>query len=244
MSAWLDAAGRFFNPEPKLSVVPLLQGQSCIVIDDVLANPQGLVAWAQEQTFEPPSGYPYPGLVLDAPVPMAERMTDHFNQHVRRHVGARRTLDLTLRLSLVTVPPAQLEPRQWQCHRDRVAGEGSPILFAASVLYLFHDAALGGTSFYVPRQSSAATDQMLADSQMLDAHTFSTRYGVAQGYMMGTNTYFERIAQVPAAWNRAIYYDGGLFHSADIDRPDLLSADAAKGRLTLNGFFTCTRTAS
>ena len=58
------------------------------------------------------------------------------------------------------------------------------------------------------------------------------------------NAYFERIASVPAAWNRLIVYDGGLFHSADVDRPELLSADPARGRLTLNGFFSCRRNAS
>jgi hypothetical protein len=46
-----------------------------------------------------------------------------------------------------------------------------------------------------------------------------------------------------AAWNRMIFYDGGLFHSADISQPSLNSADPRTGRLTLNGFFTCRRNA-
>jgi hypothetical protein len=61
--------------------------------------------------------------------------------------------------------------------------------------------------------------------------------------MAGSNAYFERIAQVPATWNRAIFYDGGLFHSADVDQPVLLSSDPLRGRLTLNSFFTCSRKA-
>jgi hypothetical protein len=52
------------------------------------------------------------------------------------------------------------------------------------------------------------------------------------------------VARVPAAWNRAIFYDATLFHSADVDQPELMSAEARRGRLTLNGFFTCTRKAS
>ena len=35
-----------------------------------------------------------------------------FAQHVRGGLGARRTLDLIVRLSMVTTPPALLEPPQ------------------------------------------------------------------------------------------------------------------------------------
>ena len=35
---------------------------------------------------------------------------------------------------------------------------------AASVLYLFDDPELGGTSFYTPRQSPEATDRIIIDS--------------------------------------------------------------------------------
>ena len=123
-----------------------------------------------------------------------------------------------------------------------ISGYGT-VLFAASVLYLFRDPALGGTSFYVPRQSAAQTDRLVADSLTLDASEFSTRYGLQPGYMDGNNAYFERIAQVPAAWNRAIFYDGGLFHSADLQLPASLDPDPMRGRLTLNGFFHCKRNA-
>lgn len=243
MTAWWDGMGPFFNPDPTISVLPLAGDQCCVVIDDALTDPQALVTWAAGQTFEAPAGYPYPGLVLDAPMALRMRCADYFALHVRGRLRARRTLDATARLSMVTQPPAELEPRQWQCHRDRVVDDPRAYLFAASVLYLFRDPALGGTSFYVPRQSAAETDRLLADSQLLDAKEFSARYGLAPGYMAGSNAYFERIAQVPAAWNRVVYYDGGIFHSADVGRPDCLGADPTRGRLTLNSFFTCRRNA-
>jgi hypothetical protein len=239
MAAWLDENGRLFNPNPVLSVVPLAAGQNCYVLDDVLARPDALAAWAAHQAFADPVGYPYPGQVLTAPNTLAQRVSDHFALHVRSLLGARRTLDLTVRLSMVTLPPQALDPRQWQCHRDRVTSEPGRILFAASVLYLFREPAMGGTSFYMPRQSAQATDQMLEDSQLLSAAEFGDRYGLHAGYMAGGNAWFDRIAQVPAAWNRAIFYDGGLFHSADVEQPDLLSSDPLRGRLTLNSFFTC-----
>jgi hypothetical protein len=213
------------------------------VVDDALTRPEGVIEWAAERTFELPRGYSYPGLILEAPETLSQRVADQFRQHARRQLGARRTLESFVRLSLATLPPTLLEPVQWQCHRDRLAAEPDRVIYAAMVLYLFRNPALGGTSFYMPRQPGSEVDRMIADSQTLGADEFGARYGLQAGYMVRSNAYFERMAQVPAAWNRMIFYDGGLFHSADIDEPTLLSADPRAGRLTLNGFFACSRNA-
>lgn len=243
MDSWPSAGTSLFNPAPTIHSIPLGQGAYCHVIDGALVDPEGLVRWAQTQVFRPARGYPYPGLVAEAPAAVVPRMTDYFAQHLRKPLGARRLLDLNSRLSLVTAPPTQLDPCQWQCHRDRIAADPDQMLFAASVLYLFRDPALGGTSFYAPRQSAAETERLVQDSQDMDAAQFSARYGLQAGYMLGSNAYFELIASVPAAWNRMIFYDGGLFHSADITHLAPRCADPAQGRLTLNAFLTCRRNA-
>jgi hypothetical protein len=234
---WLDAAGRFFNPAARLSVVPTGSGGLCVVVDEALANPQGVRHWAAGQTYLAPVGYPYPGHVADVPGEMNARIADFFSRHVRAHLGVRRALNLSARLSVIDTPPGQLAPVQWLCHRDRLVEQGSDLLFAASVLYLFDDPGLGGTSFYAPRQSIAATEQLVADSQQLQAHDFGERYALQPAYMAGSNAYFERTAQVAAAWNRLIFYDGSAFHSADVDATRLWS-DPLRGRLTLNSFIT------
>ncbi len=239
---WDDGNGRFFNPAPRIATVPLPGGFEVVVIDDVLLDPEGLVAWACGQAFQPPAGFPYPGLVVGAPGGLAARFADFFAQHARTRLQARRTLSHDVRLSMVSTPPDQLDPRQWQCHRDRVSTDPA-IVYIASVLYLFRDPALGGTSFYVPRQSPGATDRIQYDSQTLDAAQFTARYGLKPGYMDGSNAYFDCVARVPAAWNRMILYDAGFFHSGDIGRPDLLTTAPATARLTLNGFFSCRRQA-
>jgi hypothetical protein len=118
------------------------------------------------------------------------------------------------------------------------------LTIAASVLYLFHDPALGGTSFYRPRRPGPVIDRLVADSLTLEASDFAARHGVQRGYMTDGNQHFERVATVPAAWNRLIFYDGEIFHSGDIAQPLLMSSDPARGRLTLNGFFTCRRVAT
>ncbi len=244
MSPALNTVHPRFNPQPRISLVQGHEGAVCVVLDDILLNPDALRQWACEQALAPPVGYPYPGLVAPAPPNLAALLEENFNLHVRRHLGVRRTLELLARVSVVSTPPAELRPVQWLCHRDRIAANPREVLFAASVLYLFDDPRLGGTSLYRPKRGAAETDRLLLDSQSLDAAAFSARYGLQPGYMTQDNDWFERTARVEAAWNRAVFYDGGIFHSADVHDPQRLSPDPRCGRLSINSFFTCRRNAT
>ncbi len=244
MDSWLNGVGRFFNPAARLSAVPVAPGELCIVVDEALANPEGLVDWASVQQFRPAEGFHYPGVVVDAPATVSTMIGDYFAERVRGRLGGRRTLSMTVRLSLVTLPPEQLRPTQWQCHRDRLGPTPDDLRFPAMVAYLFRDPGLGGTSFYRPLVSEEEIGRMIADASRMDGAEFGTRYGLEAGYQSGNNRYFERLAQIPAAWNRMLFYNGNLFHSGDIAAPARLSPDPRRGRLTLNGFFTCRPAAS
>jgi hypothetical protein len=239
MDSWVNGAGQFFNPTPRVSSLAVAPGEFCIVVDDALTNPEGLVGWAAMQQFRPAEGYPYPGVVVEAPARVSAMVGDYFAEHVRGRLGGRRTLSTTVRVSMVTLSPRELLPVQWQCHRDRLGSAPHDLRLAAMVAYLFRDSGLGGTSFYRSRLSEAETDRMINDAGHMSAAEFSARYGIEAGYLAGSNRYFERLAQVPAAWNRMLFYNGDLFHSGDITAPDRLSGDPRSGRLTLNGFFTC-----
>lgn len=231
--------GCFFNPAPQVRVIEVGPAQVCVVIDDALLDPDGLIDWVGAHHFERSTANAYPGLLMDSVETLEQSLDGYFRQHARLQLGARRTLSMYARFSLVTQSPQALQPGQWLCHRDRVAV--MPALCAASVLYLFGDSRLGGTSFYRPRGTPAQVERLLADAQRLDAATFSDRHGVLPGYMTASNEHFEQTGHVPAAWNRLIFYDGGQFHSAQIDHPELLSEDPRRGRLTFNGFFACRR---
>ncbi|MBH9575310.1 DUF6445 family protein [Inhella proteolytica] len=235
------ASGSFFNPQAQVRRVPIGDGQQALVIDDALAEPGALVNWVDDHVFEPAEDNAYPGQLMLAPPALTESLDGLFMQKVRSALGGRRTVERYARFSLVTQPPQALRPCQWLCHRDRVAADPGRVLFAASVLYLFPDPRLGGTRFFRPRCSAAELERLLADAQELDGPDFQARYGIAPGYMGEGNAYFECTAEVEAAWNRLVFYDGAVFHSAVIERPDLLSEDAGQGRLTLNGFYACTR---
>src|ERR1700688_3073989 len=178
MTAWLDSACRFFNPDPQLSVAQIDGERVCVVVDNALSSPEGLVDWAAAQAFEPAREYPYPGVVFEAPVDMTRRVADHFALYARGKLRARRTQSAAVRLSLVTVPPDQLYPVQWQCHRDLLAEKPERVIFAAMVLYLFHDPALGGTSFYRPLKGAEETARINSDSQTMSAAEFGARYGL------------------------------------------------------------------
>jgi hypothetical protein len=231
-----------FNPRATMRVVQFDDRHFCLVVDDALLNPDELVQFAADRYAEFNSvdfSY-YPGTYRMAPMQLAERHTEYFQLHARRRFDARRCVDTICRYSIVTLPPRALRPIQWLCHRDDV-GLNAKLSMQASVLYLFRDPELGGTGFYVPTRSAADTGALFADARSASPADFANKYGLAPGYMHESNDWFLRIGAIAAHWNRLIIYDGGMFHSSDIAAPDRLSVDPRKGRLTVNGFFTCRR---
>jgi hypothetical protein len=229
-----------FNPAPKLGRLSF-DGGSCIVVDDALQEPEVLRDFAVEHRarFAQAPFNAYPGRELGLSGPIENALGEFFDRHIRALLGGRRRTRMNCRLAMTTTPPDQLQPRQCIPHRDS-AWIQPQHLACASVLYLFEEPALGGTSFYRPRQDAQATARLVHDSSTLDATAFSAKYGIGAAYPSGTTRYFEQLASVPARWNRMIFYDGRLFHSGDIGDARALDADPRRGRLTLNGFYTCT----
>lgn len=231
-----------FNPQPRIEAIAVTPQQTCWVVDDALLEPARMVefAVAHRERFEDTSHNAYPGPELRLPEAMVQPLAQFFSQHLRQRFGLRRVQRATARLSLTTRPPALLQPRQSICHVDRMEMQpGQRIV--ASILYLFDDEALGGTSFYMPRRPMDELAVLLRESATMTAQAFEARHGIAPGYMVDSNDWFHRAATVPARYNRLIVYSGTMFHSGDIRRPDLLRGDPRTGRLSLNGFFVCTR---
>lgn len=234
-----------FNPTPRIERVPIENGQLCYVIDDALRDPERLVRFASEQRseFHIVDYNAYPGLLLPTPGEISDKLNAFFVDHLRGLFDARRVIRMHSRLAMVTLPPEQLRPYQRICHSDAMSPDPQQSL-QASVLYLFRDESLGGTSFYAPKLGAHETHQLFSDAANLPNAQFAQRYDIAPGYMCESNPYFERVATVPPKWNRLIFYDGGLLHSGDIRAPDKMSPDPRVGRLTLNGFFTSRRRAA
>jgi hypothetical protein len=229
-----------FNPNPEIQRWPILPGQHGVVIDDALLEPARWVERAarEQAAFAMLGHNAYPGVELRLPDAASARLDEVFARHAREILGMRRTLRHYSRLALVTQPAATLAPSQSICHRDRMSDDPQERV-AASVLYLFHDATLGGTNFFRPRRSPAETARLVHDSGAMTPDGFFARYGIAAGYLTESNDFFDKVQTIPARWNRLIFYDGHLFHGGDITAPDRLSADPQAGRLTMNGFFIC-----
>jgi hypothetical protein len=230
------------NPHASVEILRLQDSRVCLIIDEMLLEPDSLVQFAASQVnaFRAVDFNFYPGIFLDPPQQFTALLADTFNTRARRHFDARRLLQMHCRLSLVTKQPQELSPTQCLCHRDR------PMLDArhsiqACILYLFRDAALGGTAFYKPARSEQETQQLFADAQHLPSAQFFSKYAMMPRYLAESNSWFERVGSVPARWNRCIFFDSFGFHSGDIPRPEKLSADPLTGRLTANGFFTSRR---
>jgi hypothetical protein len=230
------------NPNATIEVVRFDEQHFCLVIDDALLEPEQQLQYAatHQPEFRPVDFNAYPGIYLPAPAALIRELRDLFLSRARRHFNARRSVAVHCRFSMVTLAPRALRPLQWLCHRDDVRLPAH-LGMQASVLYLFRNPRLGGTSFYAPARPAAEIDALLADARRLAPDAFTHKYGIDCGYMQKTNDYFHLLGNIPGQWNRLIFYDGGMLHSGDISAPELLSADPLVGRLTLNGFFTSTR---
>jgi hypothetical protein len=228
-----------FNPRPAVEVVALGAHARCVVVDDALLEPEALreLAVARRADFRQAPFNAYPGIEWPAPAAIEAALGDFFRRHVQPHLGLRRLERMNARLAMVTLAPAQLQPRQWIPHRDSAWIDPAHAI-AASVLYLFADAALGGTAFFASRHPEPHIARLVHDSGVLDADAFAAKYPVARGYPQRSDAFFARLGAVGARWNRMVFYDGRLFHSGDIPHPERLSDDPRRGRLTLNGFFS------
>lgn len=227
-----------FHPSPTITHVPISGSDICVVVDGLLAEPEQMVAYAEAQleSFRDDANNFYPGPELQLGEAFSQQLEQFFALHVRRALHGRRTLGATARLSLATRRPDQLKPLQRICHRD-VTGLPPDEGAVAMVAYLFHDARMGGTSFYMPRRSPEEIAAVLNEGRMMDNRSFSRLIRTEPSYMVESNHFFEKVCEVPAAWNRAVFYSATVFHSGQIGAPELLQPDPRRGRLTMNGFF-------
>lgn len=230
-----------FNPAPVVQRITLGDAAVCM-IDDALQEPARWVELARQHagSFVEAAGNAYPGIELPMPDSIVAQCMAFFDQHLRDGFGMRRTLHGHAKLALATHSEDRLQPFQVIPHVDSQCVEAEQAAMA-SVLYLFKDEALGGTSFYRPRIDAARLAGLFKDASRLDAESFCALHGLPRAYPTAGNDWFEHVLTVPPRWNRLIVYPGTVFHSSHVPDPSKLQADPSIGRLTLNGFFTCKR---
>ncbi len=226
------------NPHPRVHVVPIHGDNVCVVVDDFLAEPEAMVAYAaaQRSRFADATGNYFPGPELPLDNVSLHNLTQAYLEYARTPLKARRVHEIIGRLSLVTRRPEQLSPGQRMPHRDAF-NLALDIGRSAMVLYLFHDARLGGTSFFRATRSEDEISAVLREARLMDTANVTRLLDSKATYATASTKYFEKTLTVEPQWNRAIFYSGTLFHSGAITAPELLTDDPATGRLTINAFF-------
>ena len=229
------------NPNADISVQHIADDDYCVVVDDFLLHAEQLVQFAVDNAsaFEP-QAIGYPGLLYD----VDRSAMDDIHRFIRSRMS--RQFDFfkgdvraSTYLSMATRQPDELAPLQRLPHSDpRVSLERNNY---AALVYLFHDAELGGTGFYrwtqrelIERATAMEMETAGSAAGFLEEHL--EMYRQPPQYMTGSNEAAELLLEVPARYNRLLFYSGDVPHSAHIPHPELLSADFAKGRLTLNCF--------
>jgi Family of unknown function (DUF6445) len=204
-----------------------------VTIDNLLTAPERVISDAFLQDFAKISPQ-YPGVraALDPAVCAAwlVQLSPLLDQWFGPYG---RAWEMQAWYSLVTTPPAALEPIQRLPHVD-----GTDPTQVAMMLYL-HQTGHGGTAFF--RHIATGLEALTAAdfphyAAALNADVVRTGLPPA-AYTTDGAPHFERTHVVPGHFNSAVFYRGNILHSGVIDNAAPLSADPRTGRLTINAFF-------
>lgn len=204
-----------------------------LVIDNLVANPEGLVRLAQRETFTEQSHY-YPGIRAEAPMAYRQLVADTLKETIAGHFNlAGNRLQFSLcHYSLVTTPPERLLVPQRIPHVDSLGGSG-----LASIHYLFRRD-LGGTAFYRHRKTGFEyIDEARNAAYLVSLREENLRPETAgPGYINGDTPLFEQIEMQEGVFNRMLVYRRNSLHSGCIGRHFIPDPDPATGRLSINSF--------
>ena len=229
------------SANPDVQIRPIADGLYCVIIDDFLKEPESVIEFACSNAANfRLQEFGYPGVLLNVPRGAMTRVQNFLKHQMSRQFsflkGGIRT---TTFLSMTTRQPDELAPLQRLCHTDP-RNEPERRNFAALV-YLFRNEDLGGTGFYrwkeqalIEEATALELEKPGGSLEFLQQHV--DLYREKPRYMTGSNDIAELLLEVPARFNRFVFYSGDFPHSAHIQQPELLSTDFAKGRLTLNCF--------
>lgn len=229
------------NASAEVQVRQIDDQHHCVIVDDFLKHPESLVEFAcnNADAFELQE-IGYPGVLFDVD-PNAMGDVRHFlkSKMSSEFEFFKSDIRTSTYLSMATRQPEELAPLQRLCHSD--PRERPERRNYAGLVYLFRNESLGGTGFYrwkeqrlIEEATALEIDNPGSSLDFLRQHF--KMYREEPQYMAGSNEIAELLLDVPARFNRFVFYSGDLPHSAHIPRPELLSTDFAEGRLTLNCF--------
>ncbi|GGY62395.1 hypothetical protein GCM10011613_02350 [Cellvibrio zantedeschiae] len=213
--------------------------QKIIIIDDILKQPNNLIAFAAANNFSPYAGHGtgkgYPGLRLTPPSDYSNTIVDFIKPLIRSEFAIPENLEMgksECALSLMTTKPEELGPLQCVPHFDT-----SNINQFAVLLYLCGQPH-GGTAFYRHNATGLEFITPATKDRYLDMFFAElNEKRPAQQYFSESNERFTKIGFLPAALNRMVIYRSCVIHSPYlIDPGRSINSDPRTGRLTVNTF--------
>jgi hypothetical protein len=221
--------------KPKLLILGNSQSR-IVVIDDftgAIEQIRGLAA--QLAPFPPAAGTYYPGVrrFITPADTAAQAYTEDLLQAAAPFIGGTYDFDgfdcLEASFSMVTHAPESLSANQRAPHFD----DTDPNYLA--LLHYLSPTPGTGTAFY--RHRATGIERVTAEN--VDALVTLFKLEGAQwpdGYINGSNQWFEEIGRVEARPDRLAIYQGSLLHSGLIPSDMPLNDDPLTGRLTANLF--------
>jgi Family of unknown function (DUF6445) len=233
----VDLNGRLrLHPGFAIRTIPIRAGREvALIIDNFISEPELLVEYAAEKTFDAVSDNFYPGSRAPIPPIYCFALRAFLGAAIAEAFGLTNnavTGELS-HLSLVTTPAEKLSVAQRMPHFD----SHNPKQLA--LLHYLCEPSQGGTSFYRHLSTGfefvdAARKQIYADSLAADLALLGPP---PAKYICGNDRMFARTATIAAAFNRVLVYRSINLHSADIESGFAFSASPRQGRLTANTFF-------
>lgn len=226
-----------FNPDARIQARLIgAERQPLLLIDEVLTNPEGMVAFAAQagRFAAPPRGSLYPGVNGMLPETYLGALR-HALQPVIQEVFAIRHFD-GLRcdgfLGLTTASLDDLNLLQRTPHHDS-ADTGT-----LAMIHYFCGAPYKGTAFFRHRASGFEyVDRGRSDDYHAQVKAeLAIKEGLPRTFVGAETPFYDQIGYVPAAFNRLAIYRTTSLHCAILDGAPLI-ADPARGRLTANVFF-------
>lgn len=208
------------------------EGEPLVIIDNFTGQPERLRAMGLAAQYHP-AGVDYPGIRALADPSYLDLRRELMMQVMARVFGLARGISCEIAaFSLVTLAPEQLTLRQRIPHHDHSdAGR-------VAIMHYLDGPASGGTAFFRHRRTGFEAITPAREAAFAAALVEDEReYGPPPpGYPLGDSDAYEQIGAVEARPDRMALYRGRQLHSGIIPDPAALSADPAKGRLTVNMF--------
>lgn len=208
------------------------EGEPLVIIDNFTGQPERLRAMGLAAQYHP-AGVDYPGIRALADPSYLDLRRELMMQIMARVFGLTRGVQCEIAaFSLVTLAPEQLTLRQRIPHHDHSDGG------RVAIMHYLDGPQSGGTAFFRHKRTGFEAITPAREAAFAAALVEDEReYGPPPpGYPLGDSDAYEQIGAVEARPDRMALYRGRQLHSGIIPDPAALSADPAKGRLTINMF--------